>query len=383
MAENMLLEKVIALYENNQFDEAEQTLRSLLQNDAKNPDLYYLLGLIASAKNIHSSAVEAFYFALEINPKHLPALFNLAYSLVSWGKLYEAEKTYKKVIKLDKTVKEAYNNLANIYLVLDKKNKAKQMYKKAIEQAPDYAEAKVNLAYLENDFTEIENLAKQYPDEPLSFYYLAKNLYNNNQLEKAYNFLTKALELSVTVDDFFVLLGHIHKKQLQNSLAMEAYQNAININEKNMEAILSLADLLTQANDCVSAEKLYKKALIICPESEDAHLNYAIMLQKDGKTSLALEEYRKVILINDKNAMAHNNLALILHEVGEKEEALGLLFKAFMLDKKIAKISENLKDFILEYAEINAKNAYKITKNWQKLDPANLVAKQTLDKIKL
>ncbi|WP_077287443.1 tetratricopeptide repeat protein [Thermosipho sp. 1074] len=74
-----------------------------------------------------------------------------AIELTKMGKLDEAEKIYKELIK--ENIPEAYNNLGNIYRKKGLIARAIEYYQKAIEIKPDFAECYFNLgcAYMEID----------------------------------------------------------------------------------------------------------------------------------------------------------------------------------------------------------------------------------------
>jgi hypothetical protein len=97
-------------------------------------------------------AAAAYRRALEIDPRLVPALINLANIHYAQEHLIEAMALYERAMLLEPDVFEGYFNLGNIHHDLARYREAEQYYLRALAVNPRYAEAHLYLAVaLEKD----------------------------------------------------------------------------------------------------------------------------------------------------------------------------------------------------------------------------------------
>lgn len=171
MSYDLMFQQALALHEQGRFDEAESLYRQILETAPRNPDVLNLLGLVAQAKGIHNEAVELFYKAVCEAPTHAPFYFNLALSLDLWDKPHEALDNYRKALKIDPGIKEAWNNIGTLCQKLGQAAEAETAYRRAAALDSEYAEPRVNLARMKKDLSELKALAKRFPHDALSLYF--------------------------------------------------------------------------------------------------------------------------------------------------------------------------------------------------------------------
>lgn len=376
MSYDLLFQQALRLHESGHFDEAEQIYRQILETAPDNPDVLNLLGLIAQAKGIHNQAVELFYKAVRQAPRHAPFYFNLALSLDAWGKYQEALDNYEKALKLSPELKEAFNNIGNIYKKLGSRQKAADNYRKAAALDDNYAEPRANLAMLDRDQTALEELTRRFPDDALSFYFLAIINYENGKTDKAGKYAEQADRLSPCNDSIKLLSGLIFLKQNQMAKAKICFEKALIYNPLSTEAHINLANIETNLGDFETAEQHYLRALDIDPSALDAHINYADMLYRQKRLHEALEEYRKAVILNPGVPEISNNLALFLKDLGEYEEALGLLFNALLKRPQQEEFSINTAETLTALFRQKPDDARKIAAKWIAFAPENPFARR-------
>lgn len=120
---------------------AISSLETVLEQDNKNEDAFYDLGVMfAARKNV--LALDYYKNALQINPNNTNTLYALAKFLQDIGKTDEAIVQYESILKLDKQCETCCYNLGAIYLEIKKDNKkALEYFTKAIEINSNYLEA--------------------------------------------------------------------------------------------------------------------------------------------------------------------------------------------------------------------------------------------------
>ena len=261
MSYDLMFQQALALHEQGRFDEAESLYRQILETAPRNPDVLNLLGLVAQAKGIHNEAVELFYKAVCEAPTHAPFYFNLALSLDLWDKPHEALDNYRKALKIDPGIKEAWNNIGTLCQKLGQAAEAETAYCRAAALDSEYAEPRVNLARMKKDLSELKALAKRFPHDALSLYFLADEHYRAGEYDLAAEYATQASANAPTDAEIKILSGLICLAQENTAEARICFQKALALDPRSVPALVNLANLETAAGEYETAEKHYKRAL--------------------------------------------------------------------------------------------------------------------------
>ncbi len=364
------------LYDKGRLNEAEGILRQILQVSPHNAPSLNLMGLIAQSQNLHEQACIYFADAIRYDDSKIEYRYNLAFSCRAMKRYEEALYQFQKVIAEAPQIKEAYNEIACIYKILGKQNEAVFWWQKALQTSPDYAIASVNLAYAQNDLTELENLSRQYPQEPLVWFDLAQINYEQNNLNTAKSDINQALNIQPDDVENNYLAGLIALQSGDKTQALTCFLKAERLDGTHFGAKLKLADIYSLADNFTEAETRYKRLLELNKNDFDVHNNYAEMLYRNKRLSEALEEYRSAILINPQSPETNNNLGTILKDLGDYDEALGLFFNALHYSPDMNDVSFNIVETLVLLARNDKEKALKIAANWLKNYPDNIYAKQ-------
>lgn len=373
---NDLFNQATELFDQEKFDEAEDILRQLNNSASNNPYILNLLGLIAQAKGLHKAACSYFSAAVRNLADRPDFYYNLAYSLRHSGQYHDALRNYQKVLKLQPDIKEAYNEIACIYETLGENDQAADWWAKALQLAPDYTIASVNLARHQNDIEKLKKISQQYPKEPFVWHSLAQLSYNQQDYISALQFINQALALQVNDVENNYLAGLINLQLDNKTQALACFLKSENLDSNHYGAKLKLADLYSVQNDFDNAELRYKRLIELNKDNFDVHNNYAEMLYRNKRLSEALEEYRAAILINPQSPEACNNLGAILRDMQNYDEALGLFFNALHYAPDMDIISLNIVETLVLLARQDKNKALQIAANWLKNYPDSIYAKQ-------
>lgn len=370
MSYDLIFQQALKLHNQEKFDEAEALYRQILETAPNNQIILNLLGLIAQSKGMYAASAEWFVRAIAQNPQSAEYYFNYAWSLERSDKPVEAIEAYHRALQLQPGIKEAHNALGKLYLHNGKTEAARQEFQTAIDFEPGYAEARANLAHMENNLSLLQKLEEKYKDEALIPYYICLMQQENGESEAA---LASALRADKLIEDenTKLLIGEFYLQKQDKNKATDYFYQALQLNPKSVNALINLANLNSDAN---AAEQMYKKALDISPQNADAHLNYADLLYRQHRLHEALEEYRQTIILNPKQPEVFNNLGIIQRDFGDYEEALGLFFSAFFKQPEREEYALNIAETLILFYEKEPKTARKIAQSWQNNAPDNVFA---------
>jgi len=176
--------------------------------------------------------------------------FNWGVHFQNQGETLKAIQAYQRVIQLDPTYIEAYNNLGIIYQEINDFDRALGVFQRSIEINPQYEKGHNNLGIL---------------------------LYHNGRYEEA----------------------------------IEAFQKALAINPNNIESHINLGILYKQQGQPDKAIASYQKALDINPLRGETHYNMGLLYEQLEKVELAIEHYQRFIQLSSRTYPA---LALKVRE---------------------------------------------------------------------
>ena len=166
--------------------------------------------------------------------------FNSGVHFYNQREFSKAIQAYQKVIELDPTYVEAYNNLGITYQMVGDVDRASGAYQKATEMNPRY--------------------------------------------EKGYNNLGILLLLKGRYDE-----------------ALEAFQKALAINSSNIESHINLGILFKKKGQWEKAVESYQRALAIDPLHRETHYNIALLYEQLENLELAISHYQQFIQLSPKS----------------------------------------------------------------------------------
>jgi Tfp pilus assembly protein PilF len=165
--------------------------------------------------------------------------FNSGVQFYNQREFSKAIQAYQKVIELDPTYVEAYNNLGIIYQMVGDMDRAFGAYQKSTEINPRY--------------------------------------------EKGYNNLGILLFLKGRYEE-----------------AVEVFQKALAINSNNIESHINLGILFKKKGQWEKAVESYQRALAIDPLHRETHYNIALLYEQLENLELAISHYQQFIQLSSK-----------------------------------------------------------------------------------
>ena len=190
-------------------------------------------------------------------------------------------------------------------------------YRKAIELAPDWKEARQSLADAEDRFQE-------------------KKINTQQQIEPS-----KKLKIADHPLEKIAIKG-------EQESAIATVSNAVIVNSNLADDYHVNGDNLVEKGEKEEAIKAYKKAIEINHELWEVHHKLGNLLQEKGELSGAVAAYNKSIELKSDFCWSHNNLADVLVKLERLKEAVNAYSKAIELNPDFPWSYYKLGDILVE-----------------------------------
>lgn len=179
-------------------------------------------------------------------------LYSKAMIFYKRGDLESAEKQLIQVTSLDESFLDANNKLGIIYLKQEQFGKAEAIFKQLVSAAE-------NAVYLSN---------------------LGRAQYEQNKLKEALESYLQSIQIDSSRPGRYMSAGQIYRRLDDKEKALEMYKKALELDESNIEYLLTVADFLIEDKRFTQAQFYLEKVLKLQPENDVA---LDMMLKIKGK----------------------------------------------------------------------------------------------------
>jgi Flp pilus assembly protein TadD len=287
------------------------------------------------------------------------------------GKLEEAERLYRAILKSQPAHPDANHNLGVLAVSVNKSDVALPLFKIALEANPkieqfwlSYIDALIKEKQFDNANDIIEQAKKQgVAEEKLNAFESqlsskSQNVNSANPSQEQLNSLlghyqngrfNDAEKLAMSITQKFPthqlgwkVLGAVLKQTGRVIDSLTAMQKSVQLAPQDAAAHSNLGITLKELGRLDEAEASYMQAIVLKPDFAEAHSNLGITLQELGRLDEAEASYTQAIALKPDYAEAHNNLGATLHELGRLDEAETIYTQAIALKPDYAEAMLNL-----------------------------------------
>lgn len=254
-AKRALEELQIKLQNNKSVSAPEKTINQLIN--------LYNKGSMSELIQVSNSVTKIFandYIVWNLNGAANKAL----------GRISDALKSFHKVIDLNPSFADGYNNLGVVYRELDDLDNALEYFNKAIALKPNFAFAYNNRGLIFKD--------KGKNDHALADY-------------------QKALSLDPSYADPYNNIGIIKGKQGDQKVALEFFMKALKLNPNNFETYNNIGTVKLEKLELEEALKIFEKSIALYPHFVMPHFNKGIIYEKLHKRDEAIISYNEALVI--------------------------------------------------------------------------------------
>lgn len=238
------------LVETRRPDEAADILENAVRLDPAEGDAWFNLGKARAMLGLGPQADAAFEKSFALNPER--KALALAAEHQQAGRLEEAEKIYRDILRANAKNVDALRLLGTLAFKAGRLHEAERLLRRAVSHAPDYAEARLDLGgvlkeqhRLEEAIHSFEKAAELEPGNPQAYFLLASVLAPAARTYDAIEAYRKALAIRPRHAGALIGLGHTLKTVGHQEEAIAAYRDCIRLKPGNGETYWSLANLKT------------------------------------------------------------------------------------------------------------------------------------------
>jgi len=232
---------------------------------------WYFLGVNLTMHEKWDEAYQAYDYALALDEKNLGARMQAGHLCMDLEKYPQASEHYLLAHQLDEKDADILTHLGASYEYQSDWDNARTYYQKAVEIAPEWDDA---------------------------WYGLGMVAFKQKQWHIAHHYAKKAIELNDYEVKYFELLADACLQLGLLFESTEACRAAIELEFKNPDLWLRLAEIWAFENEFESATEVLKEALEELPLDENIHYRLAVYLLKGGRPKEAFTFLESGLALN-------------------------------------------------------------------------------------
>ncbi len=361
-------------YNRGRYGEAEEILKELMAQVGDDEQVLFLLGTLYLKQHRTDKGVEVLErVARGHGRRALMARFFLGRIYADQGRLQEAERAYRELLKADPHLTSVYGYLGEIYARQGRFKEAEQAYETLLLNNPQDAEALRNLLELrlhDNTFTkhreEFRRFLDLLPQNPKEGLPLAVTLgkrgyypealkvldslahafsdpwpvtYYRGLVEEEMGHKERALELFRSIPKesrlYFpaqVRVGLLLADSQGTEQAVEVLAPLVHRKEAPKSLFMVLSSLYQDSGHPYRAYEVLKEGLKRFPDDEDILMRLAMVMEDLGMHKEGMEAARRVLEMDPDSVPALNFLGYVYADQGIRlKEAQRLIQKALKL----------------------------------------------------
>jgi tetratricopeptide (TPR) repeat protein len=261
--------------------------------------------------------------------KALSRILTSAFQSYQLGRLAEAESLYRKALNQQPEQAEALHWLGAILCQTDRLDEGLFYLQKAIVLIPNDANCQNSLGValmqknlLEQAAYHLRQAIVLNPNHFLAYKNLAELLYKQDDAENAIMHLQQAITLHPNDADAYNRLGTIFYEKNRLEEAAFYYKQAITLRPDEATTLINFGNLLRLQGNSAEALKYLQTAFNLNPNSVAIHNGLGLAYLAQNNVTMAILHLQQAITLDPSNADSYYNLGLAFQEQDQLMEAV-------------------------------------------------------------
>ena len=218
-----------------------------------------------------------------------------------------ARNDLNRVIQMDSSIAELHELKGELHYMINQTRVARDEWQKCIELDPENSVCLMKLA-------ELLIAARNY--------------------DRALKLVNRQLEIDENDPQAYFAKGIIVRDRFQDTaLALQYFQNALDLKEDYFEAMDMIAVTLTARRDTF-ARFYYDRMLEMRPNDASTYFKLGVYYMNMGEINRALESYTRAVQLNPSDADSYYNLAFMHVELKQYQEARKYFTRAIQVQDR-------------------------------------------------
>ncbi len=175
--------------------------------------------------------------------------------------------------------------------------------------------------------------------------YELANVYTlQNKIDKAIEYYKKANLVNPGYEEIYHNLGIVYANNGEVKKSIYNFEKALRIGPNSLDTYMYLGKIYIKLEDWTKAQQVYEKITSLNSSLAKAHLHLGNIYFKLENTEKAISEYKKVIQLNPNTQGAYKNLGYVYLSINKKREAQKFFREALRLNPNDKVIIAKLKE---------------------------------------
>lgn len=312
-----------------QLDSALQVIRRAINKAPAKAAYYFSLDSICRALNRLPELQEHYQQLLSIEPGNIEAQIQLGHVHRDMGLLQNALSNYIAVLDLAPAHAEAYSYLGDTLKAMGNVAEAKSCYEQALQINPNLPAVHNNLGTLYQALEQWDSAAAhfqsallQQPDFATAHYNLGVSYQKQSAFTSALDSYLQAIALRPGFSSAYSNLGVVYKELGRLDEAVEACQAALAAQPDFPEALNNLGAVLHEQKKNAEAISYFEQALRLLPTYAEAYYNMGITYKDLHAYQEAVICFQNAIHLTPEYADPYSMLAVTYSTLGDNVAAV-------------------------------------------------------------
>lgn len=343
----------LVYFDQGSLNQARETFERAIQNNRKFAPAYIKLGQVLAKEGFFDEALKEYQKAAEIRPYTAQDVYELAVIFAEGGNIDGAVQLYRRTLEIDPRHPQAHYAIADALYAQGDRDTAVTHYRLAIEGDPALKNniyKPIEPYYIgilgANQARELMDKAKAIlPEDPRSYFYMAKLEADTGNTDKAIELYKKTLELIEKepsyldiqlpqghFNDSHIYLGDLYRKKGNLDVAATYYRRALELDPTLANKFIEQGKTAFQSENYKEAIEPLNIHVILFPEDIEATYLLGQSYEGHEDSANALTYYQKTLELDSNRSDVLYKMADIHIRSASHQKALETLKKIITID---------------------------------------------------